>query len=162
MVAFATLAACSGATPSTTVSLTVPATTPPSAQLPDGEMFAWVKGLTGDGLLIDPAEILTGTEAVAAAVEDGVIEEGDTLDTDFYIRDVNDVTSLMAAAPEATYSLLLFTEGTPTPTEVGVEEFTEALEGANPDVYGVVEGIIPATVTIRDGMVTDVAQFYLP
>ncbi|MBC7294475.1 MAG: hypothetical protein H5T84_10335, partial [Thermoleophilia bacterium] len=38
---------------------------------------------------IDYAEMLTGDEAVSAAIEDGVISPGDGLDNDYYIRNRN-------------------------------------------------------------------------
>lgn len=134
----------------------------PAHDLADGVTFAWVRGLTGDGFLIDPAEMLSGEEARLAAVEDGFIGEGEDLPNDFYIRDADDHTSVVAAAPDAEYALMLFDDGTPTETTVSYDEFVAALEGANPDVYGVVEGVIPAMVTIDGGTVTSIIQTYLP
>ncbi len=163
------LAAC-GTEPAPTTLTTAPGTLPvetssttvPAGGLGDGETFAWVKGLTGDGLLVDPARMLTGEEARRAAVEAGVIEEGEDLPNDFFILDESDATSVVPIASAAEFALLLFEDGSPVETPVDYAEFVAVLDGSNPDVYGVVDGVIPATVTIEEGQVTGVVQTYLP
>ncbi|HEX2153697.1 MAG TPA: hypothetical protein VHL52_06945 [Acidimicrobiia bacterium] len=165
VAAILVLAACGSAAPQETTPADepdAPASTAVGGHLPDGETFAWVKGLTGDGLLVDPAEMLTGEAARQAAVEDGAISEGEDLPNDFYIRDETDETLVMTARDGATYALMLFADGTPTETDVSLDEFAAALEGADPDVYGVVDGVIPAMVEIEEGQIVSVRQMYLP
>lgn len=135
---------------------------PAGHDLADGEMFAWVRGLTGDGLTIDPAELLSGEEARRAAVEAGVIEEGEDLPNDFFILDESDETSVVPIADGADLALLLFEDGSPTETPVDYDEFVAALDGSNPDVYGVVDGVVPAMITIEGGELVSVVQTYLP
>lgn len=120
-------------------------------------------GLTGDGFMIDPAEMLSGEDAQQAAGDDGVIEPGEDLPNDFYIRNDDTSTSVVTPANGADYSLLLFDgQGSPVETSVTYEEFADALMAESPDVYGVVEGVIPAMVTIDNGAITSVSQVYLP
>lgn len=132
------------------------------AQIPDGETFAWVKGVTADGILVDPAEMLTGEEANEAAVEAGVVAPGEGVPNDYFIDDPSDETFTLAAAGDATYELMLFVEGSPVAAAVTSEEFAGALDGSNPDVYGVVQGVIPAMVEITDGRIARISQVYLP
>lgn len=135
----------------------------PSHDLEDGETFAWVKGVTGDGLLIDPAEMLSGEEAREAAVADGFIQPGEDLPNDFYIRNPDDATSAVLPAQEAEYSLLMLDSGgSPQPSDVTYDKLAAVLNGDTSQVYGVVDGELPATVTIEDGMVVKIAQVYLP
>lgn len=169
-VAVLGLSACDTAEPITDTSTSAPAespTTPPAEEGPghdlaDGETFAWVRGLTGDGLLVDPAEFLSGEEARQAAVEAGVIEEGEDLPNDFFILDESDETSVVPLADAAEYALLLFEDGSPVETTVDYDEFVAALDGSNPDVYGVMDGVIPATITIEGGEIVSIVQAYLP
>lgn len=160
------LAACATDTlDPTTPSVTAPVatTTPPGdTGLTDGEYFAWVSGPVGDGFVLDPALLLSGEEAREAAVADGVIAEGEDLPNDVYIDDPEDETFVVAPAGDATYSAVLFADGTPTEAEVTYDELASILSGADPDVYGVVEGVLPATVTIDGGVITSVTQVYLP
>lgn len=143
-----------------------PGTAAPNGSEPpaiaDGESFGWVRGIEGELLLIDPAELLTGEEARRAAIEDGLIAEGEDLPNDFYISDPSDETITVPLAGNAIYRLLLFAEGTPTETEVSIDEVVAALAGSNPDVYGVADGVFPATITVEGGQVTEVVQVYLP
>jgi hypothetical protein len=173
LVAILGLSACDSAAPEPTTPTTpttqmpdeTPTTVPddrPEHDLADGETFAWLRGLTGDGLIVDPAEMLTGEEARQAAVDAGVIEEGEDLPNDFFILDESDETSVVGLAEGAEFALLLFEDGSPVETAVGYDEFASALEGANPDVYGVMDGVIPATVTIEDGVIVSIVQTYLP
>lgn len=136
----------------------------PSHELDDGEFFAWVKGVTGDGLLIDPAEMLSGEDAREAAVADGVIPPDEDLPNDFYIRNLDDTTSVVLPAPDAEYSLLLLDAGgSPVASEVTYDVVAAMLNGdTSQEVYGVMDGELPATVTIVDGMVAEIAQVYLP
>lgn len=72
--------------------------------LEDGEWFAWV--IVGEDetsaptLGVDLADMLTGEEAKKAAIEDGVIGEGEDLPNDFYIDN-----------PEIAYELLHLADG---------------------------------------------------
>lgn len=137
----------------------------PGHELADGETFAWVKGITGDGLLVDPAELLSGEEARQAAVEDGVIGPDEDLPNDVYIRDPDDVTQAVVPSSDAAYSLLVFDEGgSPVQSEVSYDFFTAVLNGGEEasEVYGLFDGAVPATVTIDSGAVVKVVQVYLP
>lgn len=152
-----TVAACSSEQPAATSALGVP-----EAALPDGATFAWLSSVTTEDVVVDPAELLSGEAARKAAIEAGVIAEGEELPNDFFIADPDDETFTVGVASDASYELMLFVEGSPVATEVSVDEVMQALEGSNPDVYGVADGVIPAMVTIADGRVTRISQVYLP
>lgn len=170
VIAVLGLSACDSAeldptTPTTGVADESPTTVPDEQgghDLADGETFAWVRGLTGDGLLVDPAELLSGEDARRAAVEAGVIEEGEDLPNDFFILDESDETSVVPIADGADLALLLFEDGSPAETPVDYDEFVAALDGSNPDVYGVVDGVVPAMITIEGGELVSIVQTYLP
>lgn len=158
------LTACTGEVTATTSadSAPAPAETSATSPIPDGEMFGWVHGIEDGSLVMDPAELLTGDEARQAAVEEGVIGEGEDLPNDFFIRDPEGALITLPVASTASWRLLLFADGTPTETEVSIDEVLSALAGENPDVYGVVDGELPATVTVVGGEVTELVQTYLP
>lgn len=58
--------------------------------LPGGTVeFAFLERVSADEIVADYAQWLTGEEANRAAIEDGVIEEGDTVPNDYYVRNQN-------------------------------------------------------------------------
>jgi hypothetical protein len=160
------LASCAAGTspePTEPPPTSAPVAEQPSHDLADGEIFAWVMGLTGDGFVIDPAALLSGEEARLAAVEDGVIESGEDLPNDVYIRNGDESTSVVMATDGADFTLLLFDgQGSPAETSVSYQELVDALMVGSPDVYGVVDGVLPAMVTLEDGVITRISQVYLP
>lgn len=149
-------------TDQTTIPSEDPADQSPTHDLADGEYFAWLKGLTGDGVIVDPAEMLTGEEARQAAIEAGIISEGEDLPNDFFIRNLDDATEVVPVSATASYRLLLFAEGSPTETEVGYDEFAAVMGGETTDVYGVVDGEMPATIVVENGQIVSVVHVYLP
>jgi hypothetical protein len=88
---------------------TAAAPKPPSDPVPDGNSFGYLKGVDvgGSTITIDIAELLTGDEAVQAAIEDGVLEPGETsIDNDYYIRNKNAKLRTAPVAPTATVRTL--------------------------------------------------------
>jgi len=63
-----------------------PSTTAGSIALPDGKHFGFIRYFDGTAVLFDPAEMLSGKEAVRAAREDGDLAPGQDLPEPFYIR----------------------------------------------------------------------------
>jgi hypothetical protein len=80
-------AASPSGTPSATRSLAV------STDLEDGRYFGFIKNLDPDGsspsLEFDVAQRFVGPAADEAAIEDGVIQPGEHIDNDAYVRNVN-------------------------------------------------------------------------
>lgn len=80
-------------------------------------------------LRFDPAFWLGGTTADRAAVEDGVIEPGEGVPNDYYVRDESSrlLTYVVPADARAT----VLTRG-PRNTRVTVRELAEIVKGRNP------------------------------
>jgi hypothetical protein len=81
----------------------------PTADLPDGKWFGFVT-VDGDNgptvVTIDIAEILSGEEARKAAVDAGVIEEGEDLPNDFFIYDPDDEIEVLTLADDVVIRVL--------------------------------------------------------
>lgn len=104
---------------------------------------------------LDEVEILTGDEARRAAVEAGDIDEGEDLPNDYWIRDESDATERLTVDPEATVTLYDCSGGC-EPVAVDLGAF---LRGeAQP--YGGDHPIVE--ITVRGGMITSLAEVYLP
>lgn len=138
------------------------------APIADGEWFALVTVGTDETgqvtLGIDQSEMLSGEEARQAAVEDGLISEGEDLPNDFYIRN-----------PEIVYELMHFSENPEvrvvsavdpgTTLSVTPEHLLAVYSGETIDdaIYGVVAGQpIAMNLTIADGAVARADAVYLP
>lgn len=139
--------------------------TPVEDHLEDGEWFGFVSFDDRDGSIsIDPAELLTGDAAHDAAVEAGVISEGETLPNDMFI--VNDDhrirTHLFADGPV----ISVLDGNRPWETlQLTDSDLVALFEGtyAGDPVYGLSAAEpFPMTVTIADGLVTGASQVYLP
>jgi len=134
----------------------------------DGTWFAFVtvgEDETGEMTLgVDLAEMLSGEEARAAAVDDGVIAEGEDLPNDFYIDNDEQVSELLHVAEGAGFELI---SGADTSQKVQVDApiLAEAYEGTytGEPLYGVVPGApIAMDITIAEGLVSHGEAVYLP
>lgn len=140
----------------------------PTPALADGRYFAFVmagRGETGaHSMGVDLAEMLTGEEARRAAVEHGVIGEGEDLPNDFYIDNPEIEYELFGVAEGAEFEMI---SGDDTSQEVGldVDDFAALYDGSyvGPAVYGVVPlEPIAMYVTVTDGMIVIAEAVYLP
>lgn len=134
----------------------------------DGTWFAFVtvgEDETGEMTLgVDLAEMLSGEEARAAAVEDGLIAEGEDLPNDFYIDNDEQVLELIQVAEGAQFALI---SGDDISERVLVDApvLAEVYEGtySGDPLYGVPAGTpIAMEVTISDGLVSGAEAVYLP
>ena len=134
----------------------------------DGTWFAFVtvgEDETGEITLgVDLAEMLSGEEARAAAVEDALIAEGEDLPNDFYIDNDEQVLELIHVAEGAQFALI---SGSDISERVLVDApvLAEIYEGAysGEPLYGVPAGApIAMDVTIDDGQVSGAEAVYLP
>jgi hypothetical protein len=113
---------------------------------------------------VDLAEMLTGEEAKSAAVEDGLIAEGEDLPNDFYIDNEEQGLELLRVGEDAQFALI---SGSDTSVQVLVDAPTlaEVYEGTytGEPLYGVPSGTpIAMEVTITDGLVSSGEAVYLP
>lgn len=152
--------------PTTTTSIPDTTTTPPeAAPVPDGKSFAYVKEIDGDRIVIDLAELLTGEEARRAAVEDGLIGEGEDLPNDVYIRNTDKESYQLEVAPDAKIVVLVFDDGGSIVEEqIKLNQLEVAFTGSfnGLTIYGLVAGEFPVTIEIEGGVVTGFQQVYLP
>ena len=67
-----------------------------TSPLSDGRHFAYIQTIDTSSspatLTIDAAEFMSGEEANRAAAEDGVIEEGESVENDYYVRNPDETT----------------------------------------------------------------------
>jgi hypothetical protein len=160
--------------PSTTTTAASETTTT-TETLPQGEReFAYVKELRTDPdgsvtVVADYAQWLTGDEANQAAIEDGYIEEGDTVPNDYYIRNEN--TRLRELTLELDSPVVInvcYVDGECVTTEgVSVEQWVALFEGETvPELgddfqwYGGPN--LPYWLTLDGETVIAVEEQYLP
>jgi hypothetical protein len=140
---------------------------PPATDLPDGRWFGFATVNGDNGLTmvtIDLAEILTGEEARRAAVEAGVIEEGEDLPNDFFIHDPDDEIEILTLADAPVIKVLSAT----TPERfLSIDAATlESLFNGSytgEPVYGITPDLAaPMNITVEDGFITIIESVYLP
>ena len=164
------LAGCSGTTDQgTTTTQPPPPTQPPGEQpLPDGEYFAYVtvgEDETGEIILgVDLAEMLTGEEARLAAIEAGVIEEGEDVPNDFFIDNPEVVMELVHLADDVEIMVI---SGTDTSQVITIDaaQLESLYEGtySGEAVYGIIAGLpIAMELVVEGGVVTEAHAVYLP
>jgi hypothetical protein len=145
-------------------------TTTAAAEQPidDGTWFAFVtvgEDETGEMTLgVDLADMLTGEEARAAAVEDGFISEGEDVPNDFYIDNDEQNLELLHVADGAQFGLIPASD---TSEKVLVDPpiLAEVYEGtySGDPFYGIPPGTpIAMEVTISEGLVSGGEAVYLP
>ena len=137
-VAVSASSAGSSSSSSGTVAPPVSAFLPRPPMVPPRQIvfFGYVKSLTRDRnrylVRIDPAVSLTGITARRAAVGDGVIEPGDTVPNDFYVRNESR-RQLTYRVPASAHVTVITNPGTgPRSTRITVAELANVLKGSNP------------------------------
>ncbi len=145
-----------------------PATPIPTPALEDGKFFAFVTvgedeaGVTTLG--VDLATMLSGEAARKAAVEDGVIAEGEDLPNDFYIDNDEKAYELLQVSDTSEISVI---SGNDTTRMVKIdlddlEALFDGTYGGEP-VYGIVANQpIAMDVVISQGKISSLAAVYLP
>ena len=166
MLASLVLASC-GQEATTTTTTPQPASTTSTTRAGETiEQFGFARSLTGGTLVFDPAEMLTGDEALDAAREDGIIGADEELPNDFYIRNLDDKDEWqVAVGSDAEFILIGFdAAGALTDTPVPAAEFEALLSGSADatDFYGFVAGDVPMTLVLIGDTVTGGSQTYLP
>lgn len=161
------VAACrgSGAATSTTSVATSPSTTVVVTTAPEIEQFAFVRAIDESEVRFDPATMLTGDEAVAAARADGVLAEGEDLPNDYYISNPDTEETIAALDPNGEYSLIGFSTpgGELVNRQMSLDDLVAVLNGANPELfYGIIPGDVPMILTLSGETVVAAHQQYLP
>lgn len=166
LVVLAVLAGCSDT--ATDDGSTTTTTEPGEPALEDGTWFAFVTvGEDEDGAMtlgIDRADMLTGEEARAAAVEDGAIAEGEELPNDFYIDNDDVVLELLHTAEDVRF-VMISGEDVAQKVQVDASVFAQIYDGtySGDPLYGVVpQTPIAMDVVVSGGLVTEATAVYLP
>lgn len=114
-------------------------------------------------ITLDPAEMLSGEEAVQAAIEDGLIESGEDLPNDFYIRNQTVETLTLTTAVDAVVTLIVGTPEGLVDREFSIDEFRAAWNGELAEtIYGLTPESFPVVVTVENGVVNAARQQYVP
>ncbi len=132
--------------------------------LPDGESFALIRSITGDGFVVDPAWLLVGEDAEAAARADGVISHDQELSGGTYIRNHESETITVPVAPDAEFVVLTYdTDGGISPVTVDMTQLRIMFEGgpAAWPTYGLTAGAFPVILEFDAGRVVGFIQPYL-
>jgi hypothetical protein len=121
----------------------------------DGTHSAWLTSIDGEVAVLEPVEVLSGEEAVAAAREDGFAADDEGLPNDVYVRDLGDLFYGVRLADGATIELLDCSEGC-VPVAVDRAEF---ISGAVTP-YGGPRPLVQ--VVVEAGEITSLSEQYLP
>lgn len=163
MLTGALFASCTGGNTNTTIEAT---TTTTSATTQPVDQFGFVRSLNDGVLVFDPAELLTGEEALAAARNAGVIGADEELPNDFFIQNADETDERqLAVADGAEFLLIGFdASGGLIDSPVSTDELALLFSGSadTSEFYGFVPGDLPMTLRLLDDTVTGGKQVYLP
>ena len=159
------LAGCGGEEESSpaTSGTTTGTTTQPA---PAGEQFGYIRSVSTAGpaatLAFDEAELLTGEEAQRAAEEDGIVQPGEPVPNDYYIRNQDKTTQTLPIATDAKITARrcpLCRKGRPGDLEDFLASFMKTGQ-TYADPYRGAEA--QYWLTIEDGTVVAIDEQYLP
>ena len=139
-----------------------------SATVADGRHFGYLRSVDASArpatIQVDLAEFLSGEAANAAAVEDGAIAEGESVENDYYIRNpAEDVLTLDAAEGVRVTHVQCPTscsEGIPGQFDAFAASFDDTGEKTLQDEYRGSQS--QYWITVRDGEVVAIDELYLP
>jgi hypothetical protein len=105
-----------------------------SPALAEGRSFGYIKSVNAAGstLVFDLAQFFTGDAAIKAAQEDGVIGSGETLDNDYYIRNVNPLLRTVPLSPSVKISIIEWTNCCDHTLSPNLATFAQAFPGPGP------------------------------
>lgn len=155
-------------TASTTTTTALQTTTTTSGDRPaisDGSHFGFLREVDVEGLVFDPADLLTGEAALAAARDAGIIGPDEDLPNDFFIANPEQEQLLLRVDPAAQFTLIDSSgPGGLADKSVSYAELIELWNGSADAsaYYGFVAGELPVTIAVSDGVVSAAKQEYLP
>jgi hypothetical protein len=131
--------------------------------IPDGRHFGYVDALIERPrhLVFDLAQWFTGEEANVAAVQDGFIEEGDTVPNDYYVRNSNTMLRTVTISDEVEIILSTWDRKN-IPVEKSVDFPTLARIFGSPKRWE--RGVLRSGywITVSDGVITSIEEQYVP
>ncbi|MGH7855864.1 MAG: hypothetical protein ACREQY_00930, partial [Candidatus Binatia bacterium] len=112
-------------------------------------------------ITFDLANLLTGEPARAAAVEDGVIQPGESLDNDFYIRNENPRLRTLPYVEDVVIRLVNWPQCCDNPIDGDLAAFAAAFgSDGKTDLYRGPDS--QYTVVLEAGAVVRIREQYLP
>jgi hypothetical protein len=133
-----------------------------SPALAEGRSFGYIKSVdaASSTLVFDLAQIFTGDAANKAAQEDGVIGPGESIDNDYYIRNVNPKLRTVPLSPAVQISIIEWTNCCEHTLSPDIATFAQAFPGPGPtdDFHGPTS---PYWLTVRNGAIVKVEEQYL-
>jgi hypothetical protein len=148
-----------------TSSVSPTATSAGEPDLEDGRHFGYILEIDIEGdppsIAFDLAEFLTGEEANEAAVEDGVISEGETVPNDYYIRNRNPMLRTLSLALDVSITVVNW-ENCCESIPGELEPFVQAFSAKDPPL-GIYRGTYsPYWLTVQGGRIVAIEEQYLP
>jgi hypothetical protein len=123
--------------------------------------FPHVSNDEGNQLLIDEAEWLSGAEANEAAMEDGVIEAGESVPNDYYNPNEDRARVAMPVADDVVIVLTTADRNNiPSLKCVSWREFDDTMRNPRPWEHAV--GQSPFWLTVQNGEMIRIVEQYLP
>lgn len=146
--------------PSATASATASVTSSPAA-LEDGRHFGFIMSIdaSGSAMVFDLALFLTGDAANQAAIEDGVIQPGETIDNDYYIRNNNTKLRDLVLSPDVQIVLVNWPNCCETTVNGALADFAASFSTPT-DVYHGAQS--PYWLTVDGVVITKIEEQYLP
>lgn len=131
--------------------------------LPDGHLFAWILSVE-DGLIVDPARVLSGEEARLQATADGVIPEGEDLPNDIYLHNLTEEQLKVRVADDVVWRVIApGTDGALATRDTDQATIAAILAGGDPgDIYGLTPKFMPFDLLVINGEVVEITERYLP
>jgi hypothetical protein len=139
-----------------------------TSPLSDGRYFAYIQTVDTSSspatLTMDTAEFLSGEEANRAAAEDGVIEEGESVENDYYVRNRDETTVDLPIASDVSVTHIHCNGGCREDLPGTFEDLAASFADPEPktlaDEYRGSDS--QYWVTIEDGEVATIDELYLP
>lgn len=131
------------------------------AALEDGRHFGFIQRVDAGAptMVFDLAEFLTGDAANQAALEDGVIQPGENIPDDYYIRNRNPRLRDLALVPDVQIILVNWPACCDTTVNGVLADFAASFDTST-DVYHGSRS--PYWLTVEGGFVTRIEEQYLP
>jgi hypothetical protein len=160
-----------GPTPSASASVSPAVTTTtlpspsPSASpaLAEGRSFGYIKSVDAgvSTLVFDLAQFFTGEAANKAAQQDGVIGPGESVDNDYYIRNVNKLLRTVPIAQNVKISIVEWSNCCDHTMSPNLGTFAQAFPGPGPtdDFHGPNSSY---WLTVQGGAIVKIEEQYLP
>ena len=136
--------------------------------LSDGRHFGYIRTIdtssTPATLTIDTAEFLSGEEANRAAAEDGVIDEGESVENDYYVRNADKTTVDLPTTSDVSVTHIHCNGGCREDLTGTLEDLAASF--ADPDPKSLTDEYRGSEsqywVTVQDGEVAAIDELYLP